>query len=46
VTRQDGRDWLYLLYATEVGYTPNDKRFHYEYDRIRAMRREIQPYKK
>ncbi len=43
VTRVDGRDWLYLFYATQKGYRPNDGRYHYQYDRIRAMRREIVP---
>lgn len=41
VTRQDGRNWLYLFYATQIGTRPNDGRYHYEYDRIRAMRRPI-----
>lgn len=43
VTEQGGRSWLYLFYATQRGETPNDGRYHYEYDRIRAMRREATP---
>lgn len=43
VTRVDGRDWLYLFYATQKGYRPDGGRYHYEYDRIRAMRREVAP---
>jgi hypothetical protein len=37
----DDRRWLYLFYATQVGSGRNDGEYHYEYDRIRAMRREI-----
>ena len=43
VTHQDERTWLYLFYATQKGGRPNDGQYHYEYDRIRAMRREVQP---
>jgi predicted GH43/DUF377 family glycosyl hydrolase len=39
VTKVDGREWLYLFYATQVGYRKNDGKYHYQYDRIRAMRR-------
>ena len=41
VTTIDGRVWLYLFYATQIGYKKNDGAYHYEYDRIRAMRRAI-----
>jgi predicted GH43/DUF377 family glycosyl hydrolase len=43
VTNIDGKRWLYLFYATQIGYKKNDGEYHYEYDRIRAMRREISP---
>lgn len=43
VTEQDGKVWLYLFYATQTGGRPGDGRYHYEYDRIRAMRREATP---
>ena len=41
VTKVDGREWLYLFYATQIGYRKNDGKYHYQYDRIRAMRREL-----
>jgi len=41
VTRVDGRQWLYLFYATQIGYKRDDGKYHYQYDRIRAMRRVI-----
>ena len=41
VTEIDGTRWLYLFYATQVGYKKNDGQYHFEYDRIRAMRRRI-----
>jgi len=41
ITRVDGKDWLYLFYATQIGYRKNDGKYHYEYDRIRAMRRPV-----
>jgi hypothetical protein len=56
VTHIDGRAWLYLFNATQVGYRvrtgltglsqPTDKpigsrRYQYEYDRLRAMRRPV-----
>jgi len=42
VTELDGRRWLYLFYATQIGTRKNDGKYHYQYDRIRAMRRPIQ----
>ncbi|MEE3219228.1 MAG: hypothetical protein VX257_03145, partial [Planctomycetota bacterium] len=41
VTKVDGQEWLYLFYATQVGYRKQDGKYHYQYDRIRAMRRTI-----
>ena len=41
VTTKDGRPWLYLFYATQIGFRRGDGRYHYEYDRIRAMRRPL-----
>jgi hypothetical protein len=41
-TRVDGKDWLYLFYATQIGNGKNDGVYHYQYDRIRAMRRPIE----
>ncbi len=41
VTTIDGRQWLYLFYATQIGYKKNDGKYHFEFDRIRAMRRAI-----
>lgn len=41
VTKIDNKEWLYLFYATQIGYKKNDGKYHYQYDRIRAMRREI-----
>jgi sucrose-6-phosphate hydrolase SacC (GH32 family) len=43
VTNIDGKRWLYLFYATQIGYRKNDGKYHYEYDRIRAMRHELEP---
>lgn len=43
VTTIDGRNWLYLLYSTQRGNKLHDGHYHYEYDSIRAMRREIVP---
>ncbi len=37
----DGQEWLYLFYATQIGYRKNDGEYHFQYDRIRAMRRPI-----
>ena len=39
----DGRRWLYLFYATQIGYGKDDGQYHYQYDRIRSMRRAIKP---
>ncbi len=41
VTKVDGKKWLYLFYATQIGYKKNDGNYHYQYDRIRAMRRRV-----
>lgn len=41
VTKIDGRQWLYLFYSTQIGYKKNDGNYHYQYDRIRAMRRAV-----
>jgi len=41
ITEIDGEKWLYLFYATQIGYSRDDGQYHYEYDRIRAMRREV-----
>jgi len=41
VTMINGKRWLYLFYATQVGYGKNDGRYHFQYDRIRAMRRPV-----
>ncbi len=41
VTRIDRKAWLYLFYATQVGTKRNDGQYHYQYDRIRAMRRPL-----
>ena len=41
VTRIDGQDWLYLFYSTQVGYRRNDGHYHFQFDRIRAMRRAL-----
>ncbi|MEN8254105.1 MAG: sulfatase-like hydrolase/transferase, partial [Verrucomicrobiota bacterium] len=41
VAEIDGKEWLYLFYATQSGYRKNDGKYHYQYDRIRAMRRPV-----
>jgi len=41
VLTSEGTQWLYLFYATQVGTKKNDGVYHYQYDRIRAMRREL-----
>jgi len=41
VTKIDGKEWLYLFYATQVGHKKKDGHYHYQYDRIRAMRRPL-----
>ena len=38
VTTMVGNRWLYLFYATQVGTSKNDGKYHYQYDRIRAMK--------
>jgi hypothetical protein len=43
VTTGDGKQWLYLFYATQIGYRKGDGNYHYQYDRIRAMRRPLMP---
>ena len=43
VTEIDGGKWLYLFYSTQIGYKKGDGRYHFQYDHIRAMRREIKP---
>lgn len=42
VTTIDGKRWLYLFYATQVGTSRNDGKYHYQYDRIRAMKRLVE----
>lgn len=42
LTRRDGRDWLYLFYATQRGGTELNGNYDYRYDRIRAMRRRVE----
>jgi hypothetical protein len=37
-----GRKWLYLFYATQRGFKPNDGTYHYQYDSIRTMRRAVE----
>ena len=39
ITKCDGQEWLYLFYATQIGFRKDDGKYHYQYDRIRAMRR-------
>ena len=41
LTKIDGKPWLYIFYATQTGYRRNDGKYHYQYDRIRAMRRRV-----
>ncbi len=41
VVELEGEKWLYLFYATQIGTRKNDGRYHYQFDRIRAMRRPI-----
>jgi hypothetical protein len=43
LTKLNGQDWLYLFYATQIGNRKNDGEYHYQYDRIRAMRRAVIP---
>jgi hypothetical protein len=42
VTTVDGQRWLYLFYATQIGSRSNDGQYHFQYDRIRAMRRRLE----
>ncbi len=41
VTKVDGKEWLYLFYATQRGHKERKDLFDYRYDRIKAMRRPI-----
>jgi hypothetical protein len=41
IAEMDGKEWLYLFYATQIGTAKKDGIYHYQYDRIRAMRRLI-----
>ncbi len=43
LTKVNGKDWLYLFYATQIGNRKHDGEYHYQYDRIRAMRRAVTP---
>lgn len=42
VTRVDGKDWLYLFYATQRGRRDRQDLYDYRYDRIKAMRRPVE----
>jgi hypothetical protein len=41
LTTIEGKEWLYLFYATQIGYKKHDGKYHYQYDRIRAIRRPV-----
>ncbi len=41
VTGINGTNWLYLFYATQIGNNKKDGTYHYQYDKIRAMKRKI-----
>jgi len=41
LTQIGGKQWLYLFHATQIGYKKKDGKYHYQYDRIRAMRRPV-----
>jgi hypothetical protein len=41
VTTINGNKWLYLFYSTQIGYKKNDSVYHFQYDRIQAMRRPV-----
>ena len=41
ITTIEGKRWLYLFYATQIGYRKQDGNYHYQYDQIRAMRRQL-----
>ena len=43
VTTIDDKRWLFLFYATQIGYRKKDGKYHYQYDQIRAMKRELPP---
>ncbi len=43
VTEIDGQRWLYLFYSTQTGFKRGDGVYHFEYDRLRAMRRKLGP---
>ncbi|MEE2826110.1 MAG: hypothetical protein VYE64_05740, partial [Planctomycetota bacterium] len=43
VTTIDDKRWLFLFYATQIGYRKKDGEYHYQYDQIRAMKRELSP---
>ena len=43
LTKRDGKTFLYLLYSTQVGTKKGDGRYHFQYDRIRSMRRRVGP---
>lgn len=42
LTTINGKQWLYLFYATQIGNRKRDGKYHYQYDQIRGMRREIE----
>jgi hypothetical protein len=41
VTTVDGREWLYVFYATQRGLRDTPNLYDYRYDRIRAMRKPL-----
>ncbi len=43
VTEQDGKTWLYVFYSTQRGGTETFGSYDFRYDRLRAMRRAIEP---
>jgi len=42
VTRVEGKEWLYLFYATQRGRRDQQDLYDYRYDRIKAMRRPVE----
>lgn len=42
VTKVNGTNYLYLFYATQIGYKKNENIYHFQYDHIRAMRRKTE----
>ena len=42
VTEQEGKQWLYIFYATQRGGVNKEGVYDYRYDRIRTMRRPIE----